>query len=78
MNNFALDRNYDQINFEEISVAELEVISGGSGGLGGSWPTPIPPTWPTYPFWPTGIPPYFPPSDPITYPGGGGGGGVWG
>jgi hypothetical protein len=32
MNNFALDKNYNQIKFEEISVAELEVISGGSGG----------------------------------------------
>ena len=31
MNTFALDKNYDQIDFEEISVVELEVISGGSG-----------------------------------------------
>jgi hypothetical protein len=34
MNTFALDKNYDQFNFEQISVAELEVISGGSGGSG--------------------------------------------
>jgi len=31
MKTFALDKNYDQVNFEQISVAELEVISGGSG-----------------------------------------------
>ena len=32
MSTFALDKNYDQFNFEEISIAELGVISGGSGG----------------------------------------------
>ena len=31
MNTFALDKNYSQFNFEEISVDELEIISGGSG-----------------------------------------------
>lgn len=31
MNTFALDKNYQQFNFEEISVDELQVISGGSG-----------------------------------------------
>jgi hypothetical protein len=34
MNTFALDKNYNQFNFAEISVAELEIISGGSGGSG--------------------------------------------
>jgi hypothetical protein len=33
MSSFALDKNYDQIVFEQISVAELEVVSGGSGGI---------------------------------------------
>ena len=33
MSTVALDKNCDQVNFEEISVAELEVISGGSGGF---------------------------------------------
>lgn len=32
MSTFALDKNYSQFNFEEISVAELGIISGGSGG----------------------------------------------
>lgn len=32
MNTFALDKNYKKVNFEEITVDELEVISGGSGG----------------------------------------------
>lgn len=32
MNNFGLDKNYEQFNFEEITVEELEIISGGSGG----------------------------------------------
>ena len=31
MSTFALDKNYNTFNFEEISVAELDVISGGSG-----------------------------------------------
>ena len=34
MNAFALDKNYNTFNFEEISVADLEVISGGSGSAG--------------------------------------------
>jgi len=46
MKTFALDKNYDQINFEVVSVAELEVISGGSGGAGASWPTGTGPTYP--------------------------------
>ena len=32
MNTFALDKNYQPFNFEEISVEELQFISGGSGG----------------------------------------------
>jgi bacteriocin-like protein len=36
MNTFGLDKNYEQFNFEEISVEELQVISGGSGG-GTNW-----------------------------------------
>lgn len=31
MNTFALDKNYSQLNFEEISVDDLEIISGGTG-----------------------------------------------
>lgn len=31
MNTFALDKNYSQLNFEEISIDELEIISGGTG-----------------------------------------------
>lgn len=31
MNAFALDKNYSQYNFEEISVDDLEIISGGTG-----------------------------------------------
>ncbi|MBE8716319.1 hypothetical protein [Cellvibrio polysaccharolyticus] len=31
MNTFGLDKNYTQFNFEEISVDELQIISGGSG-----------------------------------------------
>ena len=31
MNTFALDKNYQQFNFEEISIDELEIISGGTG-----------------------------------------------
>jgi len=34
MNTFALDKNYNAFNFAEISVADLEVISGGSGSAG--------------------------------------------
>jgi len=34
MNTFGLDKNYEQINFEEVTVEELQVISGGSGGGG--------------------------------------------
>ncbi|QEI11002.1 hypothetical protein [Cellvibrio japonicus] len=32
MNTFGLDRNYEQFNFEEVSVEDLQIISGGSGG----------------------------------------------
>ncbi len=32
MNTFNLDKNYQQFNFEEISVDQLQIISGGSGG----------------------------------------------
>jgi len=31
MNTFALDKNYSQLNFDEISVDDLEIISGGTG-----------------------------------------------
>ncbi|WP_158972648.1 hypothetical protein [Paraglaciecola sp. L3A3] len=31
-NIFGLDKNYEQFDFEEISVEELQMISGGSGG----------------------------------------------
>jgi len=33
MSTFALDKNYQQFNFEEVSVDDLMVISGGSGAL---------------------------------------------
>jgi bacteriocin-like protein len=33
MKSFGLDKNYEQINFEEVTVEELQAISGGSGGL---------------------------------------------
>jgi hypothetical protein len=36
MNSFGIDKNYEQFNFEEITVEELQMISGGSGGGGGS------------------------------------------
>lgn len=32
MNNFGLDKSYEQFDFEEITVEDLEVISGGTGG----------------------------------------------
>lgn len=32
---FGLDKKYEQINFEEVSVEELDVISGGYGGWNG-------------------------------------------
>jgi hypothetical protein len=74
MNTFALDKNYDQINFEKISVAELEVISGGSGG--GCWPDPNLPFPMPGPF-PGPYPSPFPgPTFPD--PGYAGGGGSWG
>jgi len=31
MSTFALDKNYQQFNFEEITVDDLMLISGGSG-----------------------------------------------
>lgn len=31
MNTFALDKNYSQFNFEEVSIDDLEIISGGTG-----------------------------------------------
>lgn len=31
MNTFTLDKNCQRINFEEVSVDELDIISGGSG-----------------------------------------------
>ena len=34
MNTFGLDKNYRQIDFEEVTVEDLEFISGGSGGGG--------------------------------------------
>lgn len=43
MNTFGLDKNYNQLNFEEISVDKLEIISGGTGvanvndGLATTW-----------------------------------------
>ncbi len=35
MSTFGLDRNYEQFNFEEVSVEELQLISGGSGSAFG-------------------------------------------
>lgn len=32
MNTFGLDKNHSQLNFEKISVDDLVVVSGGSGG----------------------------------------------
>lgn len=66
MNNFALDKNYSQFDFEEITVADLVTISGGSGGSvmpGGCIP------YPPIGFPPIGFPPIgYPPITP--YPGG--------
>lgn len=31
MNTFSLDKNYDPINFADISAEDLTIISGGSG-----------------------------------------------
>jgi predicted regulator of Ras-like GTPase activity (Roadblock/LC7/MglB family) len=33
MQTFGIDKNYEEINFEQVSVEELQMISGGSGGL---------------------------------------------
>jgi hypothetical protein len=33
MQSFGIDKNYEEINFEEVSVEDLQMISGGSGGL---------------------------------------------
>lgn len=64
MNNFALDKNYSQFDFEEITVDDLITISGGSGGSGVSV---MPGGCIPYP--PIGFPPIgFPPITP--YPGG--------
>ncbi len=35
MNTFGLDKNHSQLNFEEITVEDLVIVSGGSGGSGG-------------------------------------------
>lgn len=35
MSDFGLDKKYEQFNFEEITVEELQIISGGSGGISG-------------------------------------------
>jgi hypothetical protein len=32
MQTFGIDKNYEEINFEAVSVEELEMVSGGSGG----------------------------------------------
>lgn len=32
MNTFALDKKYQKFDFDEISVEDLQVISGGTGG----------------------------------------------
>lgn len=37
MKSFGLDKNYEQINFDEVTVEELQIISGGTGGGGGSY-----------------------------------------
>lgn len=37
MNTFILDKNYEQFDFEEISVEELDIISGGSGTDSNYW-----------------------------------------
>lgn len=42
MNNFGLDKNYSQFNFEEITVDDLVIVSGGSGGGGFPWEPYIP------------------------------------
>jgi hypothetical protein len=33
MQSFGIDKNYEEINFEEVSVEDLQMISGGSGGM---------------------------------------------
>lgn len=58
MNNFGLDKNYSQLNFEEITVEDLVIVSGGSGG--GSFPWE--PYIPYIPF--IGFPPITNPSAP--------------
>lgn len=43
MKNFSLDKSYQQIDFDQVSVEELQVISGGSGGYTSShYPGGIP------------------------------------
>lgn len=44
MKTFGLDQKYKKVDFEEVSVEDLELISGGSGaagsiamGLAGGW-----------------------------------------
>jgi hypothetical protein len=31
MQSFGIDKNYEEINFEQVTVEDLQVISGGSG-----------------------------------------------
>jgi len=35
MSSFGLNKNYSQFDFEEITVDDLSLISGGSGGTNG-------------------------------------------
>jgi hypothetical protein len=32
MKSFGIDKNYEEINFEEVTPEDLQMISGGSGG----------------------------------------------
>ena len=33
MNTFSLDKNYQRFDFDEVSVSDLESVSGGTGGF---------------------------------------------
>ncbi len=55
MNTFALDKNYSQLNFEEISIDDLEIISGGTGASDG-WMLGGGSSFPWAPFTPWPLP----------------------
>lgn len=65
MENFGLNKDYKKIDFANVSVEELAVISGGSGtGMIPGVGYPTPPTYPgNYPIGPI----YFQSNQPNNY-----------